>query len=124
MIFPTNVAKATFSLLLLLVFFVGSFKKLNSQIYLSVLLGYRLKKDEVERCNMKYVKLTSMSNTNQFNYLMGFHMEQQNTFFAFPSLLYNMSRILIIKFHYLFSTYNILVKKLEPYLIIAFSLST
>jgi hypothetical protein len=84
---PTNVAKATFPFLLLLIFFFGgSFKTQLSK--LSVLLGYRLKKDEVERCNMRYIKLTSMSNnTNQFKLPNGFHMEQQSTFFAFPSLL-------------------------------------
>lgn len=103
-------------------FFCGSFKTQLSN--LSVLLGYGLKKDEVERCNMRYIKLSSMSNTNQFNYLMVFLWSNKIPSLHFQ-VCYNISRILIIKFHYLFSkTYNILVKKIEHYLIIAFSLST
>jgi hypothetical protein len=52
---PTNVAQATFPLL---VFLCRSFKTQLSN--LSVLLGYGLKKDEVERCNIRYIKLTSI----------------------------------------------------------------
>ncbi len=98
MIFPTNVAKATFPLLLPLVFYCGSFKPQLSN--LSVLLGYYgLKKDEVERCNMRYIKLASMSNTNQFNYLMIFIWSNKKIPSLHFQVCYNISRILIIKFH-------------------------
>jgi hypothetical protein len=102
---PTNVvAKATFPPLLLLVFFCGSF---NSQLSnLSVLLGYVLKEDEVERCNMRYIKLSSMSNTNQFNYLMVFIWSNKiNTFFLRFQVCYNISRILIIKNFLIYSVH-------------------